>query len=105
MTEEDFQLEPDDREPNEDLKQKAALRREQRKSDYLAVMSTPEGVRVLRDILRFAHIYQTSYRMDAGYMAFKEGERNVGLMLISQMGEASPELSAEILGTLKEQNE
>lgn len=63
-----------------------------------AVMSSPDGQKVLREILRRTHIFAIS--LIAGksdVTAFREGERNVGLSLLGDMNDVSPEKLGAIL--------
>lgn len=46
-----------------------------------------EGKRVLNEILRMAHVFQTSMRPDVNRTVFLEGERNLGLKILVVMTE------------------
>jgi hypothetical protein len=46
-------------------------------------LGSEDGQRVLRDLLAGCHMFRTSFDKDRGVMAFKEGERNVGLRLMA----------------------
>lgn len=50
------------------------------------------GRRWLYNLLGFCHAYESSFRTNALAMAYAEGERNVGLRIIADLTEASPEL-------------
>lgn len=50
------------------------------------------GRRWLYNLLSFCHAYESSFRTNALAMAYAEGERNVGLKIIADITEASPEL-------------
>jgi len=55
-------------------------------NDYNKVFSTPEGVRVLNDILEMTHLFKISYSLDGSNQSdFREGERNIGLKLVKKM--------------------
>lgn len=62
--------------------EKAKREREQLLSDYSRVFGTPEGKRVLWDLLVKTHVFSTTFTGNStGF--FKEGERNVGLYLLA----------------------
>ena len=65
------------------------------------IMSTQAGRVWMKGILDLCHCFGTSFTGEPLSMAFKEGERNIGLMLISQIMKASPE---EFILMLKEAN-
>ncbi len=54
-------------------------------ADYRAVFASPEGRRVLADLLRRSGIVQSSFAADAGEMAYREGRRRIGLEIIEQI--------------------
>lgn len=68
--------------------------------DLRDVMQTPQGRRVLKGLLSRTHVFAVSLSGDVAATAFREGERNVGLSLMSDMREAD----AEILGALLLEN-
>ena len=49
---------------------------------YQAVFSSPDGKKVLYDLIRNHHIIGTTYSKDPQEMALKEGERNVILRIM-----------------------
>lgn len=55
----------------------------------------------MRSILESCHSFSTSFTGEPLSMAFKEGERNIGLMLTSQIMKAAPD---EFILMLKEHN-
>ena len=58
----------------------------QKHRDYGHVFSTPEGRRVLLDLCDAGHIFQPTYVPgDFGETAFREGERNIVLRLLTIM--------------------
>jgi hypothetical protein len=65
------------------------------------VMAEPIGREFFYDLLASCHVYSTSFATNALAMAFREGERNVGLRLAADLTEATPDL---FLLMLKEQN-
>lgn len=91
---------------HEQLKHEEAQKlREQREAerrlDFVRVMETAEGMRVLRCILEMTRLYQLSYTPgDALATAFREGSRNVGLQLLATMGDADVNLCDAIVHDL-----
>lgn len=66
--------------------------------DLVRVMQTPEGERVLRRILAFSRLFKVSYvRGDSHETAYCEGRRQVGLWLLSIMGEADAALCSRVM--------
>jgi len=53
--------------------------------DFQIVFGTPQGQRVLSQILRWSHLWHSSMSQSATDMAFAEGERNVGLKIIAAL--------------------
>ena len=58
--------------------------------DIKAVMSTPEGRRFMHRLIGFCGIHQPSFNTNALAMAFREGHRNVGLYLETEITSACP---------------
>lgn len=91
---------------HEQLKREEAQKfREQREAerrlDFVRVMETAEGMRVLRCILEMTRLYQLSYTPgDALATAFREGSRNVGLQLLATMGDADANLCDAVVRDL-----
>lgn len=91
---------------HEQLKREEAQKlREQREAerrlDFVRVMETAEGMRVLRCILEMTRLYQLSYTPgDAFVTAFREGSRNVGLQLLATMGDADSNLCDAVVRDL-----
>ena len=72
--------------------------------DLKAVMSTPEGVRVLCRILGFAHLHKTSLSANGTYETIRlEGERNVGLRLLQAIKDADSMLAKDVMTKLLEE--
>jgi len=65
------------------------------------IMSTQAGREWMRTILDSCHSFSTSFTGEPFSMAFKEGERNIGLMLTAQIMRAAPD---EFIMMLKEHN-
>ena len=57
-----------------------------RKKDYKVVFESPEGKRVLKDLMAFCHYRDSTFvPNDVGMSAFNEGKRRVLLRVISLM--------------------
>ena len=68
----------------------------QRRINFNLTFSTMEGFEVLRDIAIMCHANEISYIPSNQYeTAFREGERNVFLFILSQL---SDEMKTKILG-------
>lgn len=81
-------------------KQKAFLKkqREEELEDLKVVVSTPAGKRFVWKYLEFCGVFRLSFDSnDSHVSAFNEGRRNVGLALLSDMSEGSPEILLELL--------
>lgn len=66
--------------------------------DMVRVMQTPEGERLLRRILAFTRLFTVSYFPgDSHETAYREGRRQVGLWLLSAMGEADQALCTRVM--------
>ncbi len=59
------------------------LKLRQRRNDYSIVFSSPEGQRVLHDLLRSAHVLEPTFDREPNVAAFNEGQRNVALRIMS----------------------
>lgn len=95
----------DDLEREQFKQEEAQKLREQREAerrlDFVRVMETAEGMRVLRCILEMTRLYQLSYTPgDALATAFREGSRNVGLQLMATMGDADANLCDAVVRDL-----
>lgn len=95
----------DDLEREQFKQEEAQKLREQceaeRRLDFVRVMETAEGMRVLRCILEMTRLYQLSYTPgDALATAFREGSRNVGLQLMATMGDADANLCDAVVRDL-----
>jgi hypothetical protein len=55
----------------------------QLKTDYSIVFNSPEGRRVLHDILKNTHVLEPTFNIDPYNMAFNEGARNEALRILS----------------------
>lgn len=54
---------------------------------YQSVFSTPEGERVLYDLIKSCHILHSTMDPNPNEMAYKEGERSVVLRILQTLGQ------------------
>jgi hypothetical protein len=83
------------------------VRRRDQLALLLRVMSEPIGREYFYDLLTSCHVYTSSFGTNALAMAFREGERNVGIRIGADLTEASPGLYLEMLkeaGNVRSQN-
>jgi len=66
------------------------LRREQEVNDFRTLMGLKEGRRFVRRLLETTGVTRTSFSTDALLMAFKEGNRNLGIMLMDEIAQTCP---------------
>jgi hypothetical protein len=66
-------------------------------SDIKWLMADPRGRRVTRRLLERSGVFRVSFTGDALGTSFREGERNVGLMLLQQITRFTPERLAEMM--------
>ena len=59
--------------------------------DFKQLFETPQGQRVLNQVLEWCHIMQTSMHKEAMVMAFQEGERNIGLRIMATLNNQLPQ--------------
>lgn len=57
--------------------------KEQLARDAKIINGMPEGERVVEHLMGFCHVYHNSFDVDPYKAAFNEGQRSVGLELIS----------------------
>ena len=65
--------------------------------DFRWLMGDPRGRRIARRLLEQAGIWRSSYTGEPLGTAHREGERNVGLKLMTSLLEAAPEATARII--------
>lgn len=76
-----------------ELQKRAALRR---------LMSEAEGRMWTWDLLTVCGVYHSSFSKEALGMAFREGQRNIGLHLTAEINRLSPELYAKMVSENQE---
>jgi hypothetical protein len=67
------------------------------RDDLKAVLALPEGRRFIRRVLEKTAPFSSSFSADGMAMAFREGHRNVGLILVAMLAEADPVVLAGLL--------
>lgn len=75
-------------------RKKQKLQEQQFKNDLCAVMGMPQGRRIVWGLLEDAGLYRVSYAHgdQPQDMAFREGNRNMGLKLLGHINRECPEL-------------
>lgn len=66
------------------------------------VMASASGRQWFYEILTTCHVFATSFSLDTKEMAFKEGERNIGLMFLTELMRTCPN---EYMLMMREANE
>lgn len=89
----------EEREESAKRQARAARERQRRVDNLLAVCKTREGREFLHTLIADCGLYRTSLAADAMTMAAREGERNVALRLMAQLGDADPR--GEVLATMQ----
>lgn len=87
----------EDRAENRKARREAAVKRREQLEQLGRFMSTPPGREYMYDLLASCHVYTTSFATNALAMAFREGERNIGLRLGADLTEASADLYLQML--------
>lgn len=70
--------------------------RDRWKSQLLVVSETPEGRAVLYRFLDRCNVWETSFSDESNRMAFNEGQRNVGLWLLAELGGVNPDALSQM---------
>lgn len=78
--------------------------REKELADIVEVMSYKINRRLIWRILQAAHIHETTFAIETPVMAFNEGQRNLGLMLLADIMDACPERYLTMMKEAKEQD-
>jgi len=90
-----------DPEQVEKAKQKVESRNDRRLNDVREILNTKRGRRFMWETLEFCGIFKTSLA-DPHQIFYNEGQRNVGLKLLADVNEASPEAYLLMLRESKE---
>jgi hypothetical protein len=80
----------------EDIENQRKLERDIEKADFAWLMSDKRGRRFMWRMLEFTGLYRSSFTGN-NETFFKEGARNVGLRLISDIHEFAPESYTQML--------
>jgi hypothetical protein len=80
-----------------DVERERRVRRRDQLALLARVMAEPVGREYLYDLLSSCHVYSSSFGTNALAMAFREGERNVGIRIGADLTEASPDLYLQML--------
>lgn len=80
----------------DEAKRKRDVQRAQEVEDFRQLMQTARGRRFVWRLLGITGVFRSSYRSGNGGldMAFLEGNRNVGLVLMAEIHSTCPELYA-----------
>lgn len=76
--------------------------REQELSDLRAIMSHPTGRRTINRLLNFCGVFKLSYTGNSETF-FKEGQRNVGLMLLTDVNECASDFYNDMINESKKE--
>jgi hypothetical protein len=83
-----------------DAEAEEAVARERRRKeleDLRWLLGHPQGRRIVVRLLDEAGVYRSSFNHSGSVMAFNEGKRHVGLFLIAELTEASPDGFMKVL--------
>lgn len=84
-------LDPDIVKKQKEAEEKYQREKKLRISDLRKVLSTPEGRRTIWNELVRAKVFAPSFSLNSIQMGFNEGERAVGIALLTDLMEAKPE--------------
>ena len=73
-------------------KKAEARERQEALNDIIAVMDTHAGRRMIWRLLTHARVFTTTFNGQSNATIFREGQRNEGVWLMTQVLEANPEL-------------
>lgn len=74
-----------------EVARKTKLARQREIDDFRWLMGTVQGRRIVWRLLTQAGVFRTTFRPDSGEMAFLEGNRNMGLLLINEVHSLCPD--------------
>ena len=83
-----------------DAEAEEAVARERRRKeleDLRWLLGHPQGRRIVTRLLDEAGVYRSSFNHSGSVMAFNEGKRHIGLFLIAELIEASPDGFMKVL--------
>jgi hypothetical protein len=64
---------------------------------FVKIMSYPAGRALIWGLLSTCHLYSTTFDQSPSTMAFREGERNVGLRIMSMISRWAPKEYVEMM--------
>jgi hypothetical protein len=76
---------------------KSKVERDQETADFKWLMSDKRGRRFMWRLLSMTGLYRSSFTGNSNNTFFNEGARNIGLMLISEVNELTPDAYAMML--------
>ena len=88
-----------------DKELKKRLERETEESDIKWLMAGKQGRRIVWRMLERSGVYRSTFNSDSMLMAFAEGNRNSGLMLMTQVTTLCPDEYAEMLRESKKHDD
>ena len=101
MTDQDFSnswaIDPVAEKEEAERKRLLALQRQDLISSLSKFLETRGGRRWMLGILDLAHTFETSFHENPHYMAFREGERNIGLRIIADLQDVSADMLSKVL--------
>src|SRR5215467_13560298 len=80
------------------LEKRAKLEEQQRREIVTGIMSVAPGRKWMCDLLEHCHIFSTSFSDAAIRMAFMEGQREVGILLLTDIMSACPNEYITMMG-------
>ena len=80
-----------------EFRERQRLEHKQSLADMEAVLATPQGYRVVLEILRAARVLQPTFASDAMISAYNEGWRNMGLRIARAVADASGAIAARMV--------
>lgn len=78
------------------------IERSQQVTDFRKIMAEEHGRRFIWRVLERAGIYRTSFAGSSEQTFFREGERNMGLMLVAEIHEICPEMYSRMIKEAKQ---
>lgn len=85
-------------------KRKPEQIRNEELDDIRAVMNMESGRRFMSRLLGRARIFESCYAGSTNDTMFHEGERNIGLFILSEIDEACPQRTIEMMRESYERN-
>ncbi len=77
----------------------------QKKAAFRRFMSDAEGRMWIWDLLTLCGIFHSSFSVDALRTAFNEGRRDIGLRLLAEINQLSPEIYIKMVGENQKDSE